>query len=141
MGENFLAGWLNDWVHRTLDNVASGLKPPRFFSEKEWSGYNSKSKLWVKYKHFMMMKSQGDSEVSVLEGIIYLGIGAVGALKFFELPIWLMIFFPVWLILTWGIKYAFGDYKDKKDLIALETELGNRRNKVFRELRELNGKH
>ena len=128
-----------DVNNAVLKPLANRTKPPRFFSQEEWNAFNDKEKLWIKYKHFWVMKSQGDTEISVIEGIIYLGVGAATFLNYWNLSMELMYFFPVWLAGSWWLKYKFGDYKDRKDLIALESEVSNRRNKVFREIREMNG--
>jgi len=127
-----LKNFLNNKVFRTLGNLTS---PPRFFNKKEWGKFNDKEKLWITYKHYWMLKGQGDAEISIFEAIVIQLITWATVIQIWGLPLEIMIVAPIVLLISWWLKFLFGDYKDKKDLIALETELGNRRNKVFRELR------
>ena len=124
--------WLKNNI---LKPLAKQTKPVRFFNKKEWATFNDKEKLWITYKHYWMLKGQGDAEISIVEAIIIQLITWATVLQIWGFDIWLMVFAPFILLFSWWIKYVFGNYKDKKDLIALETEIGNRRNKVFREIR------
>jgi len=128
-----LKNFRNNRIFRTIGNLTS---PPRFFSKKEWGKFNDKEKIWITYKHYWMLKGQGDAEISVVEAIVMQFITWATLIMLWKLPIEIMFVSPFVLAFSWWLKFLFGDYKDKKDLIALEMELGNRRNKVFRELRK-----
>ena len=121
---------------RILKIIASKLKPIRFFSNKEWKKLNDKEKIWITYKHYWMLKGQGDAEISIIEALIIQVITWATVLQIWGFNIWLMVFAPFVLLFSWWLKYKFGDYKDAKDLVTLETELSNKRNKVFRQIRK-----
>lgn len=134
---HFPLHWLRLWITKTLlKPLAARTKPVRFFNKKEWDKFNDKEKIWISYKHYWMLKGQGDAEISIIEAIVIQLITWATVIQIWKLPLEIMILAPFILLFSWWIKYRFGNYKDKKDLIALETELGNRRNKVFRELRK-----
>ena len=114
-------------------------KPVRFWTEEEWVQYTAKEKLWLKYKEFWMYVSQGNAEVDnilfFIQGQFVTMFIAWGvAMEVYKLPWWT---FPVpfaFVIINKSAQYWIGRWKDKKDLIALETEHSNRRNILFRRL-------
>jgi len=119
---------------RFFNFVASKLKPVRFFTEAEWALMSSKEKMWVTYKHILYLVGSGESEINVYEQLVS------GMVPWITLAIvseygniWGFIV-VIYLALKY-IKFRLGDWKDKKDFNALDTEIGNRRNKLVREFR------
>lgn len=56
-------------------------------------------------------------------------------IKTYNLPNWVWPFPIFFFFANKGVMWYVGNWKDKKDWIAWETELANKRNKVFREIR------
>jgi len=115
--------------------LASKLSPPKFFTISEWKKMNDKEKIWIVYEDIWIRKGIGDGHWSRIEGIVIQILTAFTALKIWGLPEWMIIFIPFILFLSWFLKIKTATYLDAKDLVALSLEPGNRRNKVFRELR------
>jgi hypothetical protein len=117
------------------------VKKPRFWTDEEWSRLNDKEKAWIWYKHHWTLIAQGNAEV---DNILFFTQGQfltlfgmwIVVMKEFNLPGYTLPLPFVWFIANKYIMWKIGNWKDKKDLIALENELSNKRNKFCRELRE-----
>lgn len=131
--------------------TATRISKPRFWTDEEWNKFSSKEKIWVWYKHHWNIKSYGSAEADnftmpIKDLILYGGIimaNALAALAYFKIEFdYFALLFVVGISCTvlWTINFVWqwtlGDWKDKNDFIALEQEIGNKRNKVFREIRE-----
>ena len=135
---------------KLVDWAAFKINKPRFWTNEEWDKFSSKEKLWVYYKHHWTIKGYGSAEVDnfttpLKELILYGGIilsNAMVALIYFKIEFdyfSLMSIVGITCAILWIINFAWqwmlGDWKDKNDFIALEQEISNKRNKVFREIR------
>ena len=128
-----------EYIAGIFDNLICR-NPPRFWKKSEWKLMSTKERVWITWKHHMNLKSSGSGEFDqittpVKEIILY---GSVIFLAAEKMGIPPAVVFPgvigLW-ILNWLFQWALGNYLDKKDMLALSAEIGNRRNKVFRELR------
>ena len=148
---------MKTWFKRQFVNLVDWFvgtrffKNPRLWTEKEWSTRSSKEKLWVWYKHHLYIKGLGSAEVDqvteplkqlVLYGsIIILTIERLYAMA--NIPVGAtQLLFTVGIIcvILWTgntiLQWLIGNKLDNLDLEAWTIEIGNRRNKVFREIRE-----
>jgi hypothetical protein len=128
------SGFFKQLKQKIFAGIAAKLPPVRFFSVKEWSKMTDKEKIFMTYKHHYSLKMQGDSEIGLIEALVTQFVLVATVLKVFEQS-WLIVFAPPLLLMMWFLKWKIGDYKDKRDLIALETEFGTRRNRRFREFK------
>lgn len=116
------------------------IKRIRFWSEEEWGSLTDKEKIWIWYKHHWQLIGQGNAEVDTIlfftqgEFLTLMGIWTANV-AVWNLPMWAIPAPFVLFIVNKYIMWKIGNWKDDKDLIALETEWGNRRNKVYREIR------
>ena len=122
-----------------VDWIVKRIKPVRFWSEKEWNNLTPKEKIWIWYKHHWTMKNTGSGEVDqiinpIKEVLLYGGI----LLIITNDPVLVTILAICYVIVNTLLQWFMGNWMDKKDLIALGQEISNRRNNVFREMR--NGK-
>ncbi len=116
--------------------IGSKLKPVRFFSQEEWNNLTPKEKVWITNKHHKFLRDIGDGEVNFFQGILYQIFGFMAFIKIMEYPEWIIYLFPLgWIIINY-IQWWFGNFMDKYDLPAFNTEIVNRRNMVFREIRD-----
>lgn len=125
-----------------FDWLASKTNPPRFWTKEEWFKLNSKEKLWVLYKHHDNLLGIGNGELDrflpFLKGDFITSLAAVSSLLILiKAPEWVFWVYPIFYMVIWkAVQWWVGNKLDEKDLIALQTEIGNKRNKVFRELRK-----
>lgn len=126
---------LTSWFVKTRVNRI------RFWSEEEWKALTDKEKIWIWYKHHWLLIGQGNAEVDQLlfftqgEFLTLFGMWMANV-GIWNLPIWTIPAPFVLFVFNKYVMWRIGNWKDDKDLIALETEWGNRRNKVFREIRK-----
>lgn len=126
------------------------VKRVRFWEEKEWRQRTPKERIWIWYKHHWKMKNEGSSEVDqitdpIKEVVLYGGIITLTlnsfllaqgiSVNFIELTNLVYLGAMVLWLILFGVQWWIGNWKDKQDFIALNMELENRRNKVFREMR------
>lgn len=116
------------------------INKPRLWTEKEWKNLIAKEKIWIWYKHHWMLMGEGNAELDNLlffmqgEFLMMMGIWAT-FVKVWGFPDW-TILFPVALTLfNKFLQWKIGNWKDKKDLIALQKEIGNKRDRFIREVR------
>lgn len=127
---------LVDWIISTRL-----IKRPRFWTEEEWNQLSNKEKLWVFYKHHWMMIGVGNGE---LDNVLFFLKGefitqaAIMALvvNAFGLPYWAYFAYPALYGVYKYVQWWVGNRIDAEDLIAINEEMTNRRNKVFREIRQ-----
>jgi len=118
---------------------------PRLWTKKEWVELSAKEKVWIWYKHHDNMMSTGNGELDKILPFLrgeFLTTAGIFAVLFVQLglPQWTLFLYP---ILYFGYKlfqWYVGDQIDKRDLIALSSEIGNKRSIAFRELRALTKK-
>jgi hypothetical protein len=120
-----------------LDEKVIKKRKPRLWKEKEWAELTPKERIWIFYKHHWTMKNIGSGEVDqitnpVKELILYGGILII----LFKDPVLVVIGAVCYVVGNTFLQWYIGTWKDKKDLIALEQEISNRRNLVFREMRK-----
>lgn len=132
-----------DWF---ADNIA---KRVRFWSDKEWSKLNSKERIWMWYKHHWFIKNAGSTELDIVtnplkEIVLYSGViittittfiiaTGIEVNQYFVVAGVLTGLTILWII-NWIFQWYIGEWKDKKDLISLENETGNKRQKIYRKL-------
>ena len=136
-------------INRIIDIIASWFvawrcpKPLRFWTEKEWKVFSPKKKIWIWYKHNWNLMNQGSGEIDHVllfaKPENWYKLIAVAALfeAAWHIPWWVavVLFIPL-EVLNYILQWWIGEVKDRKDLIALEAEISNRRNMVYREIRE-----
>jgi len=147
--------WLKKLVKsvlRTLVNwFSKKIRKPRLWTGIEWKKLTPKEKCWIWYKHVLYIKGVGSAEVDqvtnpIKDWILYGGIvlsnitlamTALG-LKIDYFAIVGMVGLTV--IVLWIVNFVWqlniGDWKDANDLIALESEITNKRNLFCRDLRK-----
>lgn len=117
------------------------IKRPRFWDEEEWNKLSNKEQVWVFYKHHWTMIGVGNGE---LDNVLFFLKGefitqaAIMALivNAFGLPYWAYFAYPALYGVYKYVQWWVGNKIDKEDLIAMNEEIMNRRNKVFREIRQ-----
>ena len=129
----------------------SFFKKPRYWTEEEWVKYSNKEMFWIWYKNILHIKGHGSGEVDIFvdpfkDFILYGGIilaNILAALVYLNIEIDYFVILGVvcvvavvgWVI-NFIVQHKIGNWKDANDFIALETELQNKRNPVFREIRQ-----
>lgn len=144
-----IAGFIHWFVNTRF------FRKPRLWSQQEWNVISDKEKLWVWYKHHLYVKGLGSAEVDQVtnpakEIVLYgsliiltierlyslLGIQIGAAELLYTVGIGCVLF---WAVCTIG-QWLVGNKLDNLDFPAWDAEIGNRRNKVFREIREVQEK-
>ena len=147
------------WLKRLIKSIlrffvnwfAKRIETPRLWTDSEWRKLTPKEKCWIWYKHVLYIKGVGSAEVDqvsnpIKDWILYGGIIlsnislAMIALEIETNYFALIGVVGVTVIVLWIINFAWqlkiGDWKDANDLIALEQEIGNKRNKFCRDIRK-----
>ncbi len=114
---------------------------PRLWTKKEWVKFSAKEKMWIWYKHHDNMMSTGNGELDKILPFFrgeFIATAGIMAVLFTQLglPSWSYALYPVFYIGYKVFQWFVGDQIDKRDLIALSGEIGNKRSIAFRELRE-----
>ena len=131
--------------------LAKYINRPRFWTEKEWDILNPKEKLFIYYKHIWFLKNSGTGEVDIVtnplkDTIFYGGILLANiqmAMLIYNIKIDMIIVLSLiayaglyLYLLNFYLQFKLGNWKDKRDFIALESEIPNKRVTAFREIRK-----
>ena len=124
---------------------------PRLWTKTEWNACSAKEKLWIWYKHHWFIRGTGSAEVDQFTGpakeillygsLVILTVERLYAMAGIEIGAsQLLLSVAVICIIVWlanfVLQWFIGNKIDNLDLIALSTEIGNKRQIAFRELRE-----
>lgn len=133
--------WFDKKLTHFSDWFAGKIHTPRLWSKKEWGSFTSKEKIWIWYKHHDNIMSTGNGELDKLlpflkgEFLTTTGIFVV-ILNQLQLPPWTYFLYPLLYVGYKFFQWYVGDQIDKRDLIAIASDVSNKRNLAFRELRE-----
>lgn len=131
----------NKVLTRLSDWAAGRLGPPRLWTEDEWHKLTSKEKIWITYKHTFHMIGIGNGELdNVLfflrgEFLTQAGMASLLVLNL-GLPSWCYFIYPLFYFIYKYVQWWIGNRIDAADLIALDSEINNKRSIAFRELRK-----
>ncbi len=114
---------------------------PRLWTKEEWEKLSAKEKMWIWYKHHDYLIGAGNGELDkilpFLTGEFLTTAGVmVAVFTLLGFPEWSYAIYPVFYIIYKYVQWFVGDQIDKRDLIAVSSEIGNKRQIAFRELRE-----
>ncbi len=138
-------------INKLLDKISNKIKIPRLWTKNEWEKLSSLEKCFIWYKQIFYIKGTGSAEVDqvtnpIKDLILYGGIILSNvSIAFLYLGIELNYFTIIGIvtitcILLWIANFIFqikiGNWKDIHDLIALEQEIGNKRDKFCRDIRK-----
>jgi len=132
--------WIRKRIRNILNFFASKVFIPRLWTKKEWDTYSSKEKVWIWYKHHDQMMSVGNGELDKILPFLkgeFLTTAGIFAVLFVQLglPQWTLLLYPILYVGYKLFQWYIGDQIDKRDLIALSSEIGSRRTIAFREIR------
>ena len=146
---------MKNWFKQIFENFlkwsSEKISPPRLWSKKEWNTLSALEKTFIWYKQLLYIKGVGSSEVDQVSNplkdlILYGGIILSNvSIAFLYLGIELNYFTIIGIVavcclIFWIINFIFqmkiGNWKDIHDLIALEKEIGNKRDKFCRDIRK-----
>ena len=138
-------------IESFIEWVSKKVGIPRLWTKEEWHKLSAKEKVWIWYKHHWYIRGIGSGEVDqfsnpVKEIILYgslviLTVERLYAMAGIEIGATQLLFTVgiicviVWLV-NFVLQWFIGNKIDNLDLIALNSEIGNRRQIAFRELRE-----
>jgi len=114
---------------------------PRLWTQQEWNKLSPKEKMWLWYKHHDTLMSTGNGELDKLlpflkgEFLTTAGIFTVISIQL-GLPTWMYFLYPILYVAYKLFQWFIGDMIDKQDLIALSSEISNKRQIAFRVLRK-----
>jgi len=120
--------------------VGRFVRRPRLWDKTEWGKFTNKEKFWIWYKHHFMLIGQGNAEVDNLlfftqgQFLQLMGIWMANV-AVWNLPAWTIPAPFAWFIVNKYIMWRIGNWKDNKDLIALEQENTNKRDIFVRQVR------
>ena len=138
-------------IDNLINRISSIIKIPRLWTNEEWMKLSSLEKLFIWYKQILYIKGVGSSEVDQVSnpikdlilygGIILSNVSIAFLYLGIELNYFTIIgFVSVSCLIFWIINFVFqmriGNWKDSHDLIALENEIGNKRDKFCRDIRK-----
>ncbi len=127
-------------IQKFLKWFASKIYTPRLWTEEEWIKLTSKEQVWIWYKHHDNLMSTGNGELDKIlpflkgEFLTTAGIFTVISIQL-GLPTWTYFLYPILYVSYKIFQWYIGDQIDKRDLIALSSEIGSRRTIAFREIR------
>ncbi len=143
--------WFKTVLEKFVNWLSKKISRPRLWLENEWDTLSSLEKTFIWYKHILYIRGVGSSEVDQISNpikdlILYGGIILSNvSIAFLYLGIELNYFTIIGLVsffclIFWIINFVFqmriGNWKDIHDLIALENEIGNKRDKFCRDIRK-----
>jgi len=131
----------NKIIVPTVNWFSGKIYKPRLWTDQEWHKLTPKEKCWIWYKHHFHMIGIGNGE---LDNVLFFLRGefitqasiTVLLVKSFGLPDWCYLVYPVFFFAYKYVQWWIGNQIDARDLIALDKEIENKRNFVFREIRD-----
>lgn len=136
---------LKKLIHSGLINFADFIARkapiPRLYEKKEWNKYNSKEKCWILYKHHFHMIGIGNGELDnvlfFMRGEFLTQVGIFGLIALnLGLPLWGYFIYPVFFFFYKYVQWWVGNQIDKRDLVAIDSEITSKRSMALREIRK-----
>ncbi|HEU04635.1 MAG TPA: hypothetical protein ENH95_05940 [Nitrosopumilus sp.] len=138
-------------ISSLIERISKKIGIPRLWDKEEWNTYSAKEKVWIWYKHHWYIRGIGSAEVDqfsnpVKEIVLYGSLVILTVERLYTMAgieigaTQLLLTVGIICVVVWlanfVLQWVIGNKIDNLDLIALNSEIGSRRQIALRELRE-----